>query len=154
MIRHVYTIWYTHVYTYIYIYIHIISYYTFQEEGEIRTMISPPTPAITALVWNIFWGCTHRSGLWSHPNISYRGLCSGVGVVILVLRGARSFQYREPSTWFCAPPLPAPSTACFCWTLHMVLPPPHPAPFRHLRSKHTSTDYPSLPLQTIQYNII
>ena len=50
-----------------------------RNDRSFSTIISPPTPTITAPVWHIFWGWTCRSALCSPHNISYRGLRSGGG---------------------------------------------------------------------------
>ena len=52
----------------------------------------------TAPVRRIFWGCTHKSAIWSPKRISYGGLCSGGGggksgyhtyfVICLILYGS------------------------------------------------------------------
>ena len=66
---------------------------------NLTTIISPPTPTITAPVWHIFWGGTYRSALRSPQHISYRGLCSGGG-------GGNFGSHHEP--WPTAAQLPGP----------------------------------------------
>ena len=45
----------------------------------LTTIISPPTPTITAPIWHIVWGGTYESASWSPQHVSYRGLCRGGG---------------------------------------------------------------------------
>ena len=48
--------------------------------ASLTTIISSPTPTITAPVWHMFWGGTYKSALRSPQHMmSYRGLCSGGG---------------------------------------------------------------------------
>ena len=49
------------------------------------TRISPPNPAIADAAWHMFCGGTCRLASRGPRNISYRGLCSRGGVVILAI---------------------------------------------------------------------